>query len=144
MQRLAVKKHLRHEAVGGAGDLKVDVRRAQYAVYRIRPRQQRCEPVAAVIVRVLHPIAEECGSLNSRLSLLATGRFVTVMPDSFLNFGTGHLQIRVLPIVLPKWTIATSIITLKNRTLSPAASLFIDCARDLARQVLRTTGNTPS
>ena len=84
------------------------------------------------------------GSLNSRLSLLATGRFVTVMPDSFLNFGIDHLQIKVLPILLPKWSIATSIITLKNRTLSPVASLFIDCARDLARQVLRTTGDTPA
>ena len=84
------------------------------------------------------------GSLNLRQSLLATGRFVTVMPDSFLNFGIDHLPIKVLPIMLPKWSIATSIITLKNRTLSPVASLFIDCARDLAGQVSWTDGHTPA
>ncbi|MFC5523543.1 LysR family transcriptional regulator [Polaromonas jejuensis] len=103
--------------------------------------QSEAEP-ASPMVQAFQAIGAELphsrvltGSLNSRLSLLATARFVTVMPDSLLAFGVAHLPIKVLSIVLPRWEIATSIVTLKDRTLSPVASLFIDCARDLARQV---------
>jgi DNA-binding transcriptional LysR family regulator len=73
------------------------------------------------------------GSLNLRNSLMATGRFLTTVPGSVLRFGPKHLSIKVLPIELPRWRLPTAIITLKNRTLSPLAQLFIDCAREVAK-----------
>jgi DNA-binding transcriptional LysR family regulator len=73
------------------------------------------------------------GSLNLRNSLMATGRFLTTVPGSVLRFGPKHLSIKVLPIELPRWRLPTAIITSKNRTLSPLAQLFIDCARELAK-----------
>lgn len=73
------------------------------------------------------------GSLNLRYSHLATGRFLTVMPDSLLHFATYRTGVRVLPIELPRWRTATMIVTLKDRSLGPVANLFVDSLRELAR-----------
>jgi DNA-binding transcriptional LysR family regulator len=72
-------------------------------------------------------------SANLRFGLLATGRFLTMLPDSLLRYGFQRAPIRTLPIKLPRWHIPTSVVTLKDRTLSPIAQLFIDCLRELAR-----------
>jgi DNA-binding transcriptional LysR family regulator len=72
-------------------------------------------------------------SLNLRNSLLATGRFVTVVPGSVLRFVPKHLLLKVLPVKLPRSKLPIAIVTLKNRTLSPIAQLFIDYARELAK-----------
>jgi hypothetical protein len=40
--------------------------------------------------------------------------------------------LKVLPLKIPPHRIAVDIITAKNRTLSPLAKLFIDCARAVA------------
>jgi DNA-binding transcriptional LysR family regulator len=77
------------------------------------------------------------GSLNFRNNLLATGRYVTVMPQSVLRFGPQRTWFKVLPIDLPRWRLPVSIMTLKNRTLSPVAQLFIERARELARSLAK-------
>jgi len=71
-------------------------------------------------------------SLTLRNSLLATGRYLTMLPGSMFLLGGKHLPLKVLPvkIAVPSWPIA--ILTVKNRTVSPVARLFIDCARDIA------------
>ena len=63
--------------------------------------------------------------------LLATRRFVTMLPQSMLRVGKG-LPLRSLPIRLSARLRPTGIITLKNRTLGPVAELFMDCAREVA------------
>jgi DNA-binding transcriptional LysR family regulator len=68
--------------------------------------------------------------------LLATGRFLTMLPMSMLRFGK-HLPLKLLPVATPENTYPTGIVTLKNRTLGPLAQLFMDCAREVARP-LRT------
>jgi DNA-binding transcriptional LysR family regulator len=68
-----------------------------------------------------------------RVSLLATGRFVTILPASALRFPAGHPEINVLPVRLPTAHLENGIITLRGRTLSPVAQLFIDCAREVAK-----------
>lgn len=73
------------------------------------------------------------GSLNLRYGLLADGRFVTAFPHSLLHFAGKRSAIRALPITLPRWQEPTSVITLKNRALSPLAELFIDTVRHLSR-----------
>ena len=72
-------------------------------------------------------------SLNVRTSLLATGRFLAIIPASVLRFG-GSAQnvLKVLPCALPPSVQPVAITTLKNRTLGPTAKLFIECARAVA------------
>jgi DNA-binding transcriptional LysR family regulator len=79
-------------------------------------------------------------SLNLRYGLLASGRFLTMFPNSLLRYGPQRGSIRVLPIKLPRWHIPTSVVTLKDRTLSPIAQLFIECLRELARPLAKAQG----
>jgi len=72
-----------------------------------------------------------------RASLLATGRFLTIFPISVLRFPAKHPEIKVLPVELPIARVPIGIVTLKNRTLSPAAQLFIEHARELAKPLAR-------
>jgi DNA-binding transcriptional LysR family regulator len=68
-----------------------------------------------------------------RISLLATGRFVTIFPASAMRFPNPRPEIKALPVELPVARLANGIVTLKNRTLSPVAQLFIECAREVAK-----------
>jgi DNA-binding transcriptional LysR family regulator len=72
-------------------------------------------------------------SLHIRTYLLATGRFLAIMPDSTLTFCAKPWSIKVLPIDLGVPPQKVAIFTLKNRTLSPAVTLFIECARQVVR-----------
>lgn len=72
-----------------------------------------------------------------RLSLLATGRFLTVCSSFTLRFPTGRAVIKVLPIELPIAPVPVGVFTLKNRTLSPVVQLFIDAARDVAKTLTK-------
>jgi DNA-binding transcriptional LysR family regulator len=76
-------------------------------------------------------------SLPVRNALLATGRFLTMVPRVVLEFPVRNLELKALPIDLPTTRRPVGIITLKNRTLSPAAQLFIDCAREIARPLMK-------
>jgi DNA-binding transcriptional LysR family regulator len=76
-------------------------------------------------------------SLNLRYGLLATGRFVTMIPDDALHFGAPRMPIRILPIRLPRWHVPTCVLTLKDRTLSPLAQLFIESVHELAKPLAR-------
>ena len=67
-----------------------------------------------------------------RIGLLATGRFVSIVPESVVTFSGKNAPFKILPVDLPTTREAIAIITLKNRTLTPIAQLFIDCARDVA------------
>jgi DNA-binding transcriptional LysR family regulator len=75
-------------------------------------------------------------------TLLATGRFLSVLPGSFLRFSGERLGLKALPIQLPIPPRPVGVITLKNRTVSPLAQLFIDCARKLSKP-LAATGTAP-
>jgi DNA-binding transcriptional LysR family regulator len=70
---------------------------------------------------------------HMRISLLATGRFVTIFPASAFRFLTKRTELKVLPVELPMARRPNGIVTLKNRALGPVARLFIDCAREVAR-----------
>jgi len=72
-------------------------------------------------------------SPHMRISLLATGRFMTIFPASALKFLTRRSEIKVLPVELPMARRPNGIVTLKNRALSPVAQLFIDWAREVAK-----------
>jgi len=70
-----------------------------------------------------------------RISLLTTGRFLTIFPASVLRLPTRRPEIKIVPVELPVSRVPTGIVTLKSRTLSPVARLFIDCAREVAKSL---------
>ena len=74
-------------------------------------------------------------SIQLTNNLLTTGPFLGILPSSMLRFGGTGLPLKALPVELPARPRSLAIITLKNRTLSPVARLFIDCARELAATV---------
>jgi DNA-binding transcriptional LysR family regulator len=69
--------------------------------------------------------------------LLETGRFVGHFGDRLLHFYANRFALKKLPVELPIQPFAVAIVTLKNRTISPVAQLFIDCAREVARPFAR-------
>lgn len=75
----------------------------------------------------------ESGSLTMRVNLLASGRYVTLMPHSLQAFGLIAKLVRALPIEIPPWSTPTMILTLRGRTLGPAAGRFLETLRELAR-----------
>jgi DNA-binding transcriptional LysR family regulator len=68
-------------------------------------------------------------SIHLALQLVATGRFVAVLPSSVLRFGLGKAPIKALALTLPRQARPVGIITLKHRTMSPVAELFLRHAR---------------
>jgi DNA-binding transcriptional LysR family regulator len=69
--------------------------------------------------------------------LLATGRFLSTLPESVIHFGGKHLAFKVLPVDIPVQLSPVFIVTLKNRTPNPAAQLVIDCAHEVARPLAK-------
>jgi DNA-binding transcriptional LysR family regulator len=74
-------------------------------------------------------------SISLRFRLLATGRWVTLMPRSVLHFMPPSRLLRALPIELPTWDVPNMIVTNRDRTLSPLADRFLDTLREVARSI---------
>jgi len=72
-----------------------------------------------------------------RNHLLATGRFLTVLPASVLKYNAKQWALRALPIKLGTKPRPIAIIMLKNRSISPAVQLFIEHLRVTAKRYLR-------
>ena len=81
----------------------------------------------------------EAFAYEVRNSMLATGRFLSVLPVSVLRLPTRRTGFRDLPVTLPLPRTPVGIMTLKNRTLSPVAQLFIDSAREVAKPLAKET-----
>jgi DNA-binding transcriptional LysR family regulator len=75
-------------------------------------------------------------SVNAQNELLATGRFLTVLPSFVLRM-PGRLPLKALPVALPNPKMPVELITLKNRTLTPLTQQFIDNVRTLARTLAK-------
>jgi DNA-binding transcriptional LysR family regulator len=73
----------------------------------------------------------------ARNALLATGRFVSIIQSSVMRFNLDQPAFKVLPIDLPGTRRPIGAITLKARTLSPVAQLFIKCACEVAQAMPR-------
>jgi len=72
-------------------------------------------------------------SLQLQNTLLQTGRFLSILPLSMMHFGAKRLRLKIVPVELrtPPWPVG--IVTLKGRMPSPAAQLFVKCAREAAK-----------
>jgi DNA-binding transcriptional LysR family regulator len=76
-------------------------------------------------------------SMSGQLTatLIATGRFVGLLPSSVVQLSARRVGLKILPVKLPAPRFAVGIITVKNRTRSPLAELFIDAVRKLAKSM---------
>ena len=71
-------------------------------------------------------------SMQLRLQLLTSGRYITVFTDSTVRYSADRWLLKILPIELgPRLPVVA--VTLKHRTLSPAAELFINEVRAATR-----------
>jgi DNA-binding transcriptional LysR family regulator len=71
-----------------------------------------------------------------RNHLLATGRFLTVLPASALSYNEKQWALRALAVELRASPRPIAIVMLKNRSVSPAARLFVDHLRATAGNFL--------
>lgn len=76
-------------------------------------------------------------SIHLRSKLLAGGRFLTMVPRFVLTGPLKDQTLRALPIDLATTRRPVGIVTLRNRTISPLAELFIGCAHEVARPLAR-------
>jgi DNA-binding transcriptional LysR family regulator len=79
----------------------------------------------------LQPPQPNITTLSGQLTvtLIASGGFVGVLPSSVAQFHARRTGLKILALKLPPAHLPASIVTLKNRTLSPPATLFVNCAR---------------
>jgi DNA-binding transcriptional LysR family regulator len=75
-------------------------------------------------------------SAELRISLLATGRFLTISPSA-LQFLARRPELKILPVELPMIHLPVGFVTLKNRMLSPVAKLFIEHAHEVAKALTK-------
>jgi DNA-binding transcriptional LysR family regulator len=78
-------------------------------------------------------------SLQLYTALLATGRFLAVRSASSLRLSGKRLAMKALSVDLPIRPVHVGIVRLKNRTISPAGQLFIECARTIAKPLAKRT-----
>jgi DNA-binding transcriptional LysR family regulator len=72
-------------------------------------------------------------SIQLQTGLLATQRYLSMLPQSLMRFSAKRFALKQLPIepTVPLTTVG--IITVKNRTINPVARLFIEAAREVTK-----------
>jgi DNA-binding transcriptional LysR family regulator len=75
-------------------------------------------------------------SIQLTTTLIATGKFVGILPYSVAQFSSRRVGLKILTSKIPTTHYAIAILTLKNRTPSPLAKLFIEHARAVAKSLV--------
>jgi DNA-binding transcriptional LysR family regulator len=81
------------------------------------------------------PIAVTATAYHLRLELLASNRLLTILPGFSIVLPRPHPGLVALPVKLRVGRDPVGIVTLKNRSLSPAAQLFIEQAREITKRL---------
>ena len=66
-------------------------------------------------------------------ALIATGRFLALRAESTLRVSGRRLAEKALAVDLPMKPVKVGVVTLKHRTISPAAERFLECAREVSK-----------
>ncbi|HXR87299.1 MAG TPA: LysR family transcriptional regulator [Stellaceae bacterium] len=77
------------------------------------------------------------GSTHLFKSLLATQRYIAILPSSVVLANIDRLPLKRLPVHLPLPGVLIGLVTLKNRSLNPAARQFIAAARAVAERLIQ-------
>jgi DNA-binding transcriptional LysR family regulator len=79
-----------------------------------------------------------CSSLGFTQAMLDTGRYLGIFPRSLLHFAGKRFDCKVLPVDWPLIPPPVGIASLKNRTMPPTATLFIEYLRQLVKSFTKT------
>jgi DNA-binding transcriptional LysR family regulator len=84
----------------------------------------------------LQPPVPSMATLSVQLTtnMIATGSYIGVLPRSVAYY-TRKFGLKILPVRLANQRLAVGIITVKNRSLSPLASLFLVRARQVVSEL---------
>jgi DNA-binding transcriptional LysR family regulator len=74
-------------------------------------------------------------ALEMRANLLRTGRYLSIVPEFWLQLPGPHPFIKRLPVELPVTGAPIGVVTLKGRQPSPVVQLFVECAREIAKSL---------
>ncbi len=77
-----------------------------------------------------------------RSSLASRGQFIAVLPRSVLHADGKLYSLKRLPIQLSNRASPVAIVTLRNRTLTPAVRVFVECARESANAIFGEKSET--
>jgi DNA-binding transcriptional LysR family regulator len=87
-------------------------------------RNSGLEPPPATVLTV---------SLHLYMRLIETGRWLGLVPASAMRFGSTAMRLKILPVKVLSPPSPVGFVTVKDRTLTPLAERFMDCARTLAK-----------
>ena len=73
-------------------------------------------------------------SIQMKMALLATGRYLTVLPRSALHFHAARYDVKTLPVKLPNTRHPVGVVMLRSRAANPVTQNFVECAREVAKQ----------
>jgi DNA-binding transcriptional LysR family regulator len=73
-------------------------------------------------------------SMQLRMQLLARGHYLTVFTDTTVRYSAERWSLKVLPIDLGR-RLPVVAVTLKHRTLTPAAQVFLESVRAVTRSL---------
>jgi len=123
-----------------ASKRKIDLRDLAAAPWILSPRHTetyaRVERAFSAAGVSMPAVMLLTNTLDLRVRLPASGPYITVVPRSVLQDHDRECGLKALSIDLRMpWMV--TVFTLRNRTLSPVVTRFIDCARDVARQLTR-------
>jgi DNA-binding transcriptional LysR family regulator len=90
-------------------------------------RNSGLEPPSATVVTT---------SLHLYMRLIETSRWLGLVPASVMRFGSRQTHLKVLPVKVSSPPSPVGYITVRDRTLTPLAARFIDCARKVAKSEL--------
>jgi DNA-binding transcriptional LysR family regulator len=97
-------------------------------------------PVGALVIKAFGSIGLDppersvsVGSAQCTSHLVARGQYLGVLGSLFLHFNPPSVRLKALPVEFPVTAPPISFITLKGRTLSPVAQLFLDFAREIIK-----------
>lgn len=105
-------------------------------------------PSNRVVRELISQAFESCGaqlprervSANSillRNQLLATGRFLTVLPESVLRYNARRWSLKALPIGLQVKPLSVASLTLRHRSAGPVVELFMENVRAVVKMMGR-------
>ena len=72
-------------------------------------------------------------SIHLRNELASRGDYIALLPRSVLRFSSARYGLKELPIQLSPRPSPLAIVTLKNRSLTPAVQVFMESAREMAK-----------
>jgi DNA-binding transcriptional LysR family regulator len=80
-----------------------------------------------------------CFSTDIRITLLESGRFLTICATSMLQLPRERPDVKILAVDVKPPKVPIGIFTLNNRTSSPVSKLFVEHAREVVRRLGRST-----